>query len=191
MLSDWSRFLPVSSTDTTAKVNWRIFRKYIPHTRILLNSTKMDSWGCLFAALAFILGVHGGETQSSTVDKLTSAQGQCVQPFRPGRDDFVLDTEESIEDGAAFLSNPSVAHRNACIAACCRDSRCNLALIEDGHEKGSNSSCFLFNCLYKQKYVCRFVQKKGFTNYILDSVYEYYLNGRKSGKLYSLLSLCI
>ncbi|XP_016318283.1 kunitz-type protease inhibitor 1b [Sinocyclocheilus anshuiensis] len=140
----------------------------------------MDSWRFLFAALVFILGVHGGETQSSTEDKLTSAQGQCVQPFRHGREDFVLDTEESIEDGAVFLSNPSVAHRNACIAACCRDPRCNLALIEDGYEKGPNNSCFLFNCLYKQKYVCRFIQKKGFTNYILDSVYEYYLNGRKS-----------
>uniref|UniRef100_A0A9J7X375 Serine peptidase inhibitor, Kunitz type 1 b n=1 Tax=Cyprinus carpio carpio TaxID=630221 RepID=A0A9J7X375_CYPCA len=140
----------------------------------------MDSWRFLFVALVFIFGVHGGKTQSSTEDKLTSAQGQCVQTFRPGREDFVLDTEEAIEDGAVFLSNPSVANRDACIATCCRDPKCNLALIEDGHEKGSNSSCFLFNCLYKQKYVCRFIQKKGFTNYLLDSVYEHYLNGRKS-----------
>uniref|UniRef100_A0A8C1LMX4 Serine peptidase inhibitor, Kunitz type 1 b n=1 Tax=Cyprinus carpio TaxID=7962 RepID=A0A8C1LMX4_CYPCA len=140
----------------------------------------MDSWRFLFVALVFIFGVHGGKTQSSTEDKLTSAQGQCVQTFRPGREDFVLDTEEAIEDGAVFLSNPSVANRDACIATCCRDPKCNLALIEDGHEKGSNSSCFLFNCLYKQKYVCRFIQKKGFTNYLLDSVYELYMNGRKS-----------
>lgn len=151
----------------------------------------MGSRRFLFAALFFILSVYGGETQSSTAEKLISAQDNCVQTFTLGREDFVLDTEEAIEDGAVFLSNPSVANRDACIATCCRDPKCNLALIEDGHEKGSNSSCFLFNCLYKQKYVCRFIQKKGFTNYLLDSVYEHYLNGRKSGKLYSLLSLSI
>ncbi|XP_026147391.1 kunitz-type protease inhibitor 1b [Carassius auratus] len=132
----------------------------------------MDSWCFLFVALAFILGVHGGET--------SSAPGQCVKSFREGREDFVLDTVESIEDGAVFLSNRSVAHRNACIAACCREPICNLALVEDEREKGSNYSCFLFNCLYKQKYVCRFIQKKRFRNYILDSVYDYFLSGRKS-----------
>ncbi|KAK2883740.1 hypothetical protein QQF64_016536 [Cirrhinus molitorella] len=140
----------------------------------------MGLWRFLFAALVFILGVHGGETQSSTAAKFTSAQDQCVQNFKTGRKNFVLDTEESIEDGAVFLANPSVAHKIACIAECCRDPKCNLALIEDGHETGSRISCFLFNCLYKHKYVCRFIQKQGFTNYILNSVYEYYLNGRKS-----------
>ncbi|XP_043076113.1 kunitz-type protease inhibitor 1b [Puntigrus tetrazona] len=131
----------------------------------------MDSLRFLFF-LVFIVGVHGGETQSGTVDKLASAQGQCA--FRSGRENFVLVTEESIKDGAVFLANSSVAHRNACIAACCKDSRCNLALIEN------DSSCFLFNCLYKHEYVCRFIQKKGFTSYIPDSFYEYYLNGRES-----------
>uniref|UniRef100_A0A8C2L3W6 Kunitz-type protease inhibitor 1-like n=1 Tax=Cyprinus carpio TaxID=7962 RepID=A0A8C2L3W6_CYPCA len=141
----------------------------------------MGSRRFLFAALFFILSVYGGETQSSTAEKLISAQDNCVQTFTLGREDFVLDTEESIKDGAVFLHNSSVSHRDACIAACCEDPRCNLALIEDGNEKGSKNSCYLFNCLYKNKYVCRFIKKQGFTNYILHSVYEYYLNGRKSG----------
>ncbi|KAI2651695.1 Kunitz-type protease inhibitor 1 [Labeo rohita] len=140
----------------------------------------MGLWRFLFAALVFILSVHDGESQSSTAESLTSAQHQCVHNFKTGRENFVLDTEESIEDGAVFLANPSVAHRNECIAQCCRDPKCNLALIENGHETGSSNSCFLFNCLYKQKYVCRFIQKRGFTNYILNSVYEHYLNVRKS-----------
>ncbi|KAL0163829.1 hypothetical protein M9458_039582, partial [Cirrhinus mrigala] len=90
----------------------------------------------------------------STAERLASAQDPCVQHFKTGRKNFVLDTEESIEDGAVFLANPSVAHTD-------EDPKCNLALIEDGHETGSNNSCFLFNCLYKQKYVCRFIQKRG------------------------------
>lgn len=143
----------------------------------------MVSWCFLFACLLCIVGVYVGETQSEV-----SAGDQCVNAFMIGREDFVLDTEESIKDGAVFLANPSVEDMVACTVACCGDPRCNLALIERGNEKGSNNNCFLFNCLYKDKYVCRFFQKEGFTNYILASVYENYLNDRESGKLYSMHS---
>ncbi|KAK7133505.1 hypothetical protein R3I94_015400 [Phoxinus phoxinus] len=134
----------------------------------------MGSWCFLFACLLFIVGVYVGETQG----ELSTEHQQCVDAFMEGREDFVLDTEESIKDGAVFLANPSVEQGVACTIACCGDPRCNLALIEQGNEKG----CFLFNCLYKDKYVCRFIQKEGFQNYILDSVYKNYLNGPNNDK---------
>uniref|UniRef100_A0AAV2JII7 BPTI/Kunitz inhibitor domain-containing protein n=1 Tax=Knipowitschia caucasica TaxID=637954 RepID=A0AAV2JII7_KNICA len=53
---------------------------------------------------------------------------------------------------------------------------CNVAFMDSrGGEEGLIKSCFLFDCLYKKKYVCRFVKKKGFINYILDSMYESHL----------------
>ncbi|XP_067274668.1 kunitz-type protease inhibitor 1b [Pseudorasbora parva] len=137
----------------------------------------MGSWYFYFAFLLFIVGVYGGETKS----EMPKQDLQClITNFTEGRKDFVLDTEESIKDGAVFLANPRVADKDACTAACCKYPRCNLAFLEKRNEEGSTNSCFLFNCLYKQKYVCRFIQKEGFTIYILDSVYKYYLNGRES-----------
>ncbi|XP_077076353.1 kunitz-type protease inhibitor 1b isoform X1 [Siphateles boraxobius] len=138
---------------------------------------EMGSWCFLYACLLLIVG----ETQSER----SGEYQQCVDAFIKGPGDFVLDTKESIKNGAVFLANPSVEDNVACTVACCRDRRCNLALIEQGkeNEKGSNNnSCFLFNCLYKHKYVCRFIKKEGFANYILGSVYGNYLNGHKADK---------
>ncbi|XP_021440392.2 kunitz-type protease inhibitor 1 isoform X2 [Oncorhynchus mykiss] len=95
---------------------------------------------------------------------------QCLDKFKKGRDDFVLDTNESVKDGATFISSVKVERSNDCIRSCCKDPRCNVAFMEVSDE-GMIKSCFLFDCLYKQSYVCRFVRKKGFQNYIIDSVY--------------------
>lgn len=100
----------------------------------------------------------------------------CLEQFKKGRDDFILDTDESVKDGATFLSSPKLGRSSDCVGACCKDPKCNVAFMERGEEEGSITSCFLFDCLYKMKYVCRFVRKKGFTNYIQDSVYESYLS---------------
>lgn len=132
----------------------------------------------VFVVLLQILAVYVEGTQSDA-----SGQAQkCEKKFIPGRKDFVLDTDESIKDGATYLDNPSVNHKDECVAACCSDARCNVALIEHGQDQESVTNCFLFNCLYKHKYVCRFIQNPNFTNSILDSVYEHYLNRRKTGK---------
>ncbi|KAI1897921.1 hypothetical protein AGOR_G00088260 [Albula goreensis] len=98
----------------------------------------------------------------------------CLQQYRKGKDDFVLDTEESVKDGATFIASPEVQRRSDCISSCCGDPKCNLVLVENGAEEGAINACFLFNCLYKQKYVCRFARKKGYSNHILKSVFENY-----------------
>uniref|UniRef100_UPI003AAF00B8 kunitz-type protease inhibitor 1a isoform X1 n=1 Tax=Centroberyx gerrardi TaxID=166262 RepID=UPI003AAF00B8 len=100
---------------------------------------------------------------------------QCLAKFKKGREDFILDTDESVKDGATFIASPQVDRYKDCVRSCCKDPRCNVAFMESGSDEGLVSSCFLFDCLYKKKYVCRFVRKKGYINYILDSVYESYL----------------
>uniref|UniRef100_A0A673CKZ3 Serine peptidase inhibitor, Kunitz type 1 a n=1 Tax=Sphaeramia orbicularis TaxID=375764 RepID=A0A673CKZ3_9TELE len=101
---------------------------------------------------------------------------ECLTRFKEGQEDFVLDGDESVKDGATFLSSPPLTRYRDCVASCCKDPRCNVAFMQKGSEEGLVNSCFLFDCLYKKQYVCRFVRKKGYINYILDSVYDSYLN---------------
>ncbi|KAJ8399138.1 hypothetical protein AAFF_G00415170 [Aldrovandia affinis] len=102
---------------------------------------------------------------------------QCLGDFKQGKEGFVLDTDESVKEGATFIASPTVDRTKDCVRSCCKDPKCNLALMEDGEEEGLIKACFLFSCLYKQKYVCRFVKKSGFNNYILNSVFDKYLEG--------------
>ncbi|KAL6478041.1 hypothetical protein MHYP_G00138760 [Metynnis hypsauchen] len=117
------------------------------------------------AATAFFLALTEGQDSGQ----------QCLEKFTQGKQDFVLDTDESVKEGATFLGSPSVTRASDCVSACCKDPQCNLALMERGSEEGTISSCFTFNCLYKQKKVCRFVRKTGFQNYVLTSVFGSYL----------------
>lgn len=100
---------------------------------------------------------------------------ECLAEFKRGREDFVLDADESVKDGATFISSPKLDRYRDCVVACCKQPNCNVAFMERGEGEGTIKSCFLFDCLYKKKYACRFVRKKGYVNYILDSVYESYL----------------
>lgn len=97
---------------------------------------------------------------------------QCLEKYKRGRENFILDADESVKDGATFIASPKVERYKDCVRSCCKDPKCNVAFMENGDEEGTIKSCFLFDCLYKKKYVCRFVRKKGFINYILDTVYE-------------------
>ncbi|KAK3538062.1 hypothetical protein QTP70_027413 [Hemibagrus guttatus] len=101
---------------------------------------------------------------------------QCFSKFVEGKDDFVLDTDESVKHGAEFLGSPmQVTKAKECVSDCCKDPNCNLALMENGDQVGTIKSCFLVNCLYKQRNVCVFVRKTGFSNYILTSYFKSYL----------------
>ncbi|XP_041952469.1 kunitz-type protease inhibitor 1-like [Alosa sapidissima] len=100
----------------------------------------------------------------------------CTKTFEKGQDNFVLNTVDSVKEGATYIDALKVSPKE-CVAACCRDLNCNLALINKTGVEQDLPDCFLFDCLYKQKYVCRFVRKDGFINYILDSVYDNYLDG--------------
>lgn len=104
-----------------------------------------------------------------------NSNDQCMQKFTKGKENFILDADQSVKDGATFLGSPTVSQVADCVSACCKDANCNLALMENGQDTGSIKVCFIFNCLYKQKKVCRFTAKKGFNNYLLTSVFGSYL----------------
>lgn len=118
----------------------------------------------LFSTVA-LLHIFMGSARAQSVGE------QCLPTFKQGKENFVLDVEESLKDGATFISSPPVTGINDCIVSCCEHRYCNLALIENGKAEGSLKSCYLFNCLYKQKKVCRFVREDGFSNYVLTSVF--------------------
>lgn len=124
----------------------------------------MNSLGVL---LFLVVSLHSGAGQKTGEE--------CLNQFKNGKEDFVLDADESVKDGATFLSSPKLDRYKDCVVSCCKDPKCNVAFMERGEEEGSIKSCFLFDRLYKKKYACRFVRKKGYVNYILDSVYDSYL----------------
>lgn len=129
---------------------------------------------------SLLKGQFGASALLLLMSLLDSSCGQevgekCLENFKKGRENFILDADESVKDGATFISSPKFDRYKDCVSACCKAQGCNVAFMEKGAEDGLVSSCFLFDCLYKKKYVCRFVRKKGYINYILDNVYESYL----------------
>ncbi|XP_026164806.1 kunitz-type protease inhibitor 1a [Mastacembelus armatus] len=135
-----------------------------------MNSLLKGQLGALvLPALLLFLGCAAAQ----------DSQDECSTKFESGREDFVLDADDSVKHGATFLSSPQLARNEDCVDTCCKTPRCNVAFLEKEEKQGSTNSCFLFDCLYKKKFVCRFVRKAGYTNYILDSVYESYLEEDK------------
>uniref|UniRef100_A0A8C2QB50 Serine peptidase inhibitor, Kunitz type 1 a n=1 Tax=Cyprinus carpio TaxID=7962 RepID=A0A8C2QB50_CYPCA len=59
-------------------------------------------------------------------------EGKCMDKFSLGKEDFVLDADESVKEGGTFLSSPRVSRPEDCVLACCNDPNCNVALIEHG-----------------------------------------------------------
>lgn len=130
-----------------------------------MNLPLKGQLGALLLLVSYILDSTCGQDTGES----------CFARFKPGRADFILDADESVKDGATFISKPDLGRSRDCVNACCKEPKCNVAFMESGAEDGTVKSCFLFDCLYKQKYVCRFVKKKGYKSYIQDSVYESYL----------------
>lgn len=121
--------------------------------------------GQLGLFLLLLIGSAGGQEVGQ----------ECFANFKSGREDFVLDADDSVKEGATFISSPKLNRQKDCLISCCKEPRCNVAFMEKGDAEGLVKSCFLFDCLYKKKYVCQFVRKTGYVNFIMDSVYEGYL----------------
>ncbi|KAM8832838.1 kunitz-type protease inhibitor 1b isoform 2-T2 [Spinachia spinachia] len=107
----------------------------------------------------------------------------CSAAFRSGQEDFVLDVEDAVKAGAALLVTARVPSAEACRSACCADALCNLALLQprgDAAEAAGRRDCVLFNCVYRNRFVCRFVNNKGFQSYIRESVFQKHLRGPRA-----------
>ncbi|XP_074472463.1 kunitz-type protease inhibitor 1-like isoform X2 [Sebastes fasciatus] len=108
----------------------------------------------------------------------------CSGAFRAGQENFVLDAEDAVESGAKLLSTAHVLSEEDCRSACCDDPRCNLALLEPrgtaaaaGAAGAENRTCVLFNCVHRNRFVCRFVNQPGYLSYIRESTFKKHLQG--------------
>lgn len=100
----------------------------------------------------------------------------CSGSFRPGQEDFVLDAEEAVKEGAVLLATVRVSSPEACERECCGTPHCNLALLKPrgtgaATPEADTRTCVLFNCIYRNRFVCRFVNQVGYLSYVRESMF--------------------
>lgn len=85
--------------------------------------------------------------------------------------DVIIRTKDSIAAGASFLSAPAaVRDWRQCVAACCSEPRCSVAVVELPRRPGPPAAalgCYLFNCTAGGRSVCRFALQRGYSSYSL------------------------
>ncbi|NWH70517.1 SPIT1 inhibitor, partial [Piaya cayana] len=145
------------------------------------RGTRMASgspgpWLVLWVCLVLVLDFGEGQEEKPFGET-------CLENFMAGMPDLVLDTDASVQNGATFLSSPMVRRSRDCMRFCCKDSACNLALVEQvpGKDEDHIQGCFLLNCVYEQAFVCRFARKIGFRNFLRKDVYSSYLAMQERG----------
>lgn len=110
-----------------------------------------------------------------------AAAADCSGAFRSGPEDFVLDSKDAVMEGAVLLDSAQVpSAEGACQRACCEQARCNLALLEPrgrGAAGAQNHTCVLFDCIYRNRFVCRFVNQDGYRSFLRKSVFLQHLQG--------------
>ncbi|XP_068454813.1 pleckstrin homology domain-containing family G member 3-like [Clinocottus analis] len=135
-----------------------------------LSSSSSSSSSSPLLLLLLLLRLAGAQEQDAS----------CRDSFRAGQDDFVLDAEDAVAEGAVLLSAARVSSLEACRRACCLDNLCNLALLAPrAGDAGAadHRACVLFNCIHRNRFVCRFVNKAGYRSYIREAVFQVYLRG--------------
>ncbi|CAJ1077824.1 kunitz-type protease inhibitor 1-like isoform X2 [Xyrichtys novacula] len=101
----------------------------------------------------------------------------CSGAFHPGQENFVLDAEDAVKEGAVLLATAPVSSGEACERACCEDPRCNLALLEPRRDGATDRTCVTFNCVHRNRFVCRFVNQVGYQSFIRLAVFRKHLQG--------------
>lgn len=89
----------------------------------------------------------------------------------------MLDAADAVEGGAGLLATARVHSVDACQRACCSHAHCNLVLLEPRVSADQNRSCVLFNCVHRNRFVCRFVNQPGYQTHVTEDVYLSFLQG--------------
>lgn len=135
------------------------------------SSSSSSSSPPLLLLLLLLLWPSGGAAEDAA----------CGGAFRSGQEDFVLDAEDAVKEGAALLSSAHADSAEACELACCENARCNLALLEPrgggGGGAAERRTCVLFDCMHRNRFVCRFVNHAGYLSFIRESMYLKHLAG--------------
>ncbi|XP_035296286.1 low-density lipoprotein receptor-related protein 11 isoform X3 [Cricetulus griseus] len=88
--------------------------------------------------------------------------------------DTIIRTQDSIAAGASFLRAPgTVRGWRQCVAACCSEPRCTVAVVQLPRGPSSPSPmpaprCYLFNCTARGRSVCKFAPLRGYRTYTLS-----------------------
>ncbi|MGH0186961.1 UNVERIFIED_CONTAM: hypothetical protein FKN15_022844 [Acipenser sinensis] len=94
----------------------------------------------------------------------------CLDSFN-AIEDYIIRAKDSIDSGATFLTAPGRIYSwRDCLHVCCSDPHCTVAVVELERERSEDSlNCFLFNCTYKNRNVCKFSLHQGYSSYSLLS----------------------
>uniref|UniRef100_A0A8C0IYY6 Low-density lipoprotein receptor-related protein 11 n=1 Tax=Chelonoidis abingdonii TaxID=106734 RepID=A0A8C0IYY6_CHEAB len=85
------------------------------------------------------------------------------RPVFPPTDASITPQADQIAGtGATFLQ---------CLQACCAEPRCSLAVVQRARPPGEPGalSCYLFNCTYRGRAVCRFAPHRDYSSYSLGA----------------------
>ncbi|XP_007484773.1 low-density lipoprotein receptor-related protein 11 isoform X2 [Monodelphis domestica] len=98
--------------------------------------------------------------------------GYTVKP------DSIIRTKDSLGAGATFLTAPAaVRDWQQCVAACCAEPLCTVAVVELPQlQASSDLNCYLFNCTYRGRNVCKFSMHQGYNSYSLSLAAENHRN---------------
>ncbi|XP_068198839.1 low-density lipoprotein receptor-related protein 11 [Antennarius striatus] len=98
--------------------------------------------------------------------KIGDVIDSCVGDFSDVRE-RIIRARVSIDQGATFVLAPDrVFTWKDCLHACCSQPHCTVAVVEEKpRQAGESLSCYLFNCIYRDKNVCSFAPQQGFSTY--------------------------
>ncbi|XP_021525554.2 low-density lipoprotein receptor-related protein 11 isoform X1 [Aotus nancymaae] len=86
--------------------------------------------------------------------------------------DAIIRTKDSLAAGASFLRAPAAVRGwRQCVAACCSEPRCSVAVVELPRRPASPAAalgCYLFNCTAQGRNVCKFALHRGYSSYRLS-----------------------
>ncbi|KAI4567505.1 hypothetical protein MJT46_008718 [Ovis ammon polii x Ovis aries] len=92
---------------------------------------------------------------------------------------------DSIAAGASFLSAPAaVRDWRQCLQACCLEPHCPLAVVELPRRSAPPAAalgCYLFNCTWRGRSVCKFALHRGYSSYSLSRAPEGEQEGLEAG----------
>ncbi|XP_006626311.2 low-density lipoprotein receptor-related protein 11 [Lepisosteus oculatus] len=94
------------------------------------------------------------------------AGDECLNSYN-AIEDYIIRARDSIELGATFLTAPARVYSwRDCLHACCSDPHCTVAVAEQERGRSEESlSCFLFNCTYRGRNICKFSLQEGYNSY--------------------------
>ncbi|KAI5938426.1 Low-density lipoprotein receptor-related protein 11 [Manis javanica] len=94
--------------------------------------------------------------------------------------DAIIRTKDSLAAGASFLRAPAaVRDWRQCVAACCSEPGCSLAVVELSPRPALG--CYLFNCTARGRSVCKFAPRRGYSSYSFSRIRQGGQEGQEAG----------